>query len=238
MAPGARKKAEEMMFAALLLHFRPHRAVSLQILVLCLAVGVTLGCAGNPTATDDSRPTIASPAPTAIPATVATRFSTATVSPTATPSSKAAADFAFMLFQGEHVLGASELRLSDLSGRPIVLNFWARLCGPCWKEMPDLQDFYEEHGDRVGLIGIDIGQFTGLGSPKDARKLLEALGISYPAGFTDDASVVPKFSVRAMPTTVFIDSKGAIFRTWTGAIERHELERITAELLELEREVD
>ena len=98
--------------------------------------------------------------------------------------------------------------------------------------MPDLQDFYEEHQAEVELLGVDLGQFTGLGLPKDASKLLDALGVTYPAGYTDDAHVVRDYGVRAMPTTVFISSDGNVFQTWTGAIERQQLEAIVAEMLE------
>ncbi len=145
-----------------------------------------------------------------------------------------APDFPLKLFQGEETLGDSELHLSDVTGQPIVLNFWARLCGPCWKEMPELQDFYEERRDQLRLLGIDIGQFTGLGSPKDAGRLLDALGVTYPAGYTDDATITSKYRIRAMPTTIFIDSEGVVFQSWTGAIDRQQLERIVARMLEKE----
>ena len=143
----------------------------------------------------------------------------------------AAADFEIKLFQGEDVLGSDELRLSDVTGKPLVLNFWARFCGPCWSEMPELQDFYEEYADEVLVLGVDLGQFTGLGLPKDASKLLDALGITYPAGYTDDAQVVRDYSVRAMPTTIFITSEGEVFQSWTGSIEREQLEAIVVAML-------
>ena len=90
--------------------------------------------------------------------------------------------------------------------------------------MPELQAFYEEYSDRVQLVGVDVGQFTGLGSPKDASKLLEALGVTYPAGYTDDATVVPNYGIRAMPTTIFIGSEGTVVRAWSGSITREQLE--------------
>ncbi len=145
-----------------------------------------------------------------------------------------APDFQFKLFQGEEAIGGSGLHLSELAGQPIVLNFWARFCGPCWSEMPELQDFYEAQGDRLQLLGIDVGQFTGLGSPKDAGKLLDALGITYPAGYTDDADVVSSYRIRAMPTTIFIDANGLVFQAWTGAIDRQQLELIVADMLDKE----
>ena len=145
-----------------------------------------------------------------------------------------APDFRFTLFQGEDVLGGSEMALSELEERPLVLNFWARFCTPCWSEMPELQTFYEEYEDRVQLVGVDVGQFTGLGSPKDAGKLLNSLGITYPAGYTDDARVVRDYQIRAMPTTVFITAEGELYRTWTGSITREEVTAIVREMLEEE----
>lgn len=143
-------------------------------------------------------------------------------------------DFSFTLYQGSSELGAETLNLSDLQGKPLVLNFWAGLCPPCRAEMPDLQGFYEEYKGRVTLVGIDVGPFTGLGTQNDARDLLIELGISYPAGFTADASVMRSFKVLGMPTTVFIDSKGGIFRTWTGALNRDTLTRVINEMMEQE----
>jgi len=142
-----------------------------------------------------------------------------------------APDFSFTLYQGESKLGAATLDLSSLRGRPTVLNFWAGLCPPCRAELPDLQDFYDEFNERVTLISIDLGQFTGLGTQEDAKKLLSELGITYPAGFTDDNNVVRGYKVLSMPTTVFITSQGEIFRKWNGALNREALTKVTTEML-------
>ena len=207
---------------------RPRRFRSLlAALPLCLALA---GCAG-PSPTPPPLPDTPTPAATVIPSATPLPLT-----PTAAPAAAAlrigqpAPDFAFTLFHGAVELGASTLMLSELRGRPVALNFWARLCAPCWSEMPELQDFYEERGDRIQLLGIDVGQFTGLGSHKDAGKLLDSLGITYPAGYTDDAGVVRRYRIRAMPTTVIIGADGRVFRIWSGAINRQQLEAIIAEL--------
>ena len=88
-------------------------------------------------------------------------------------SEKLAQDLSFILYQGAGVLGEGNLTVSSLQGKPLVLNFWAGLCPPCRAEMPDLQEFYEENKDRVNLLGIDVGQFTGLGNQESAKALLE-----------------------------------------------------------------
>jgi len=162
---------------------------------------------------------------------ILTKIPTETPIPTLTPVPPATApastseeglapNFSFNLYQGEDILGSETKQLSQLRGTPVVLNFWARLCPPCWTEMPELQEFSEEFQGQIILLGIDIGQFTGLGPPRDASKLLDSMGITYPAGFTDDGDVVEQYKVLAVPTTVFIDGQGRIFQKWTGALDR------------------
>ena len=147
-------------------------------------------------------------------------------------SGEPAPNFSITMFQGQDVVGGQEVNLSDLIGqKPIVLNFWAGLCPPCRAEMPDLQIFNEKFKDRALLIGIDLGQFTGLGTQQDAQDLLEELGVTYPAGFTTEAGVVRDYEVLGMPTTVFIDAQGKIFNKWTGALNDDVLEEKTLEML-------
>ena len=143
-----------------------------------------------------------------------------------------APNFTFTMYQGGDKVGASELDLAQLRGTPVVLNFWAGLCPPCRAEMPDLQIFYDQFKDRATLIGIDLGQFTGLGSQQDAKDLLQELGVTYPAGFTNDSSVVKDFKVLGMPTTVFIRADGTIFKKWSGALNEDVLAKQTNAMLE------
>ncbi len=145
-----------------------------------------------------------------------------------------APDFSFSLYQGESELGGEKLDFSELQGKPVVLNFWAGLCPPCRAEMPDLQRFYEEKQEDVTLVGIDVGRFNGLGNKRDAENLLRELRITYPAGFTGDGSVMRGYQVLSMPTTVFVDSEGAIFETWSGLITRDILTEVTAAMLRAE----
>ncbi len=142
-----------------------------------------------------------------------------------------APDFGFTLFQGQETFGATELTLHQLLGKPIVLNFWAGLCPPCRAEMPDLQEFYDEYSDRVILVGIDLGRFTGLGSVDNAKTLLDELDITYPAGYTTDNTVISGYKVLGIPATVFIDADGAIFRVWGGALNADKLREQTNAML-------
>lgn len=143
-----------------------------------------------------------------------------------------APDFSITMFQGQDVVGGQEINFSDLVGeRPIVLNFWAGLCPPCRAEMPDLQVFSEKFEDRALMLGIDVGQFLGLGSQEDGQKLLDELGVTYPAGFANEGGIIRDYEVLGMPTTVFIDAQGKIFSKWTGALNTEILEEKTLEML-------
>jgi thiol-disulfide isomerase/thioredoxin len=157
-----------------------------------------------------------------------------TSAPDTGSSADTAPDFSFTLYQGQGQLGAEKLNLLDLQGTPVVVNFWAGLCPPCRAEMPDLQEFHEEFKDRVTLVGVDLGQFTGLGSPQDAQELLTSLAVTYPAGFTSDSGVISRYQVLSMPTTVFINSKGEIFKKWSGALNGDVLAKVTEEMLDQE----
>ena len=149
---------------------------------------------------------------------------------------KAAPNFSFTLYQGQAEMGAETLDISQLRGKPVILNFWAGLCPPCRTEMVEFQQFYRlsEQKEQVALIGIDVGVFLKLGSHEDGQILMRELNIDYPTGYTDDGSVVRRYEVVGMPTTVFIDSQGEIFQKRTGIVTLSLLKGILGKLLEHE----
>ena len=141
-------------------------------------------------------------------------------------------DFPIVLYQGADAVGGGDaLMLSDLRGQPVALNFWAGLCPPCRAEMPDFQRFADDYAGRVLVVGVDLGQFFSLGSQDDAKALLNDLEIAYPAGYTDDASVVRELLITGLPATLFITADGALHRKWIGALNEEKLVEIADEML-------
>ena len=141
-------------------------------------------------------------------------------------------DFHMVAYQGQEVLGADELDVTQLFGRgkPVVLNFWAGLCPPCRAEMPGFQRVYDDLGDQFLLVGVDIGPFTGLGSNADARALLEELNISYPTAYaTEDPT--RSFAVLGMPTTVLFTADGRTVAKRTGFLPEDALRSSVKDLL-------
>ena len=144
------------------------------------------------------------------------------------------ADFPVMLYQGEEVLGGTEINFSETlsHGKPVVLNLWAGLCPPCRLEMPDFEAVHGEFGEEVILFGLDVGPFTNLGSSAEGQALIQELGVTYPAGTTTDAEVVRAYGLIGMPTTYFIKSNGEIHRQWTGLLTEEKLAELIEELIE------
>ncbi|MDE2900379.1 MAG: TlpA disulfide reductase family protein [Chloroflexota bacterium] len=146
-----------------------------------------------------------------------------------------AADFTMPLYSGaEHFGGAAEVSLSDLDGRPVIVNFWAPLCPPCRAEMPHFQEVWEElqaEGSDAMVLGVDVGSFTLLGDRPQSIEFLETIDLTYPVGEAQDRRIIMDYSVRGMPTTVFINADGAIHRTWGGAITKGQLDEVIDEVL-------
>ncbi len=146
-----------------------------------------------------------------------------------------AADFTMPLYSGaEHFGGAAEVSLSDLEGRPVIVNFWAPLCPPCRAEMPHFQDVWEElqaDGSDALVLGVDVGSFTLLGERPASLEFLETIELTYPVGEALDRSIIMDYEVRGMPTTVFINADGTVHRNWSGAITKGQLDDVIAEFI-------
>ncbi len=110
------------------------------------------------------------------------------------------------------------ISLEQLSGHPIVLNFWASWCVPCRKELSAFEAVHRRAGSRVTLLGMN-NQDTR----RDALGLLRQAKVSYPSGFDPSGRVGEAYLLRGMPTTVFISTEGTILATRTGQMSESEL---------------
>ncbi len=145
-----------------------------------------------------------------------------------------APDFTWEHYAPSDSLGRMSMTLADILaiGKPVVLNFWAGLCPPCRREMPEFQEAYEEFKDRVILFGVDVGPFVNLGSTEDAVSLMSELGITYPLGTTFHNKILIEYRILGMPATVFITPRGTVVRTWNGVLDKNGLLDLVAELEE------
>ncbi len=142
-------------------------------------------------------------------------------------------DLAITVSQGADVIGEGDITLAEVidGGKPVVVNFWAALCGPCRLEMPEFQRVYDERADEVTIVGVDIGPQWRLGTREQGEAFLAEIGVTYPAGTTSDPDVNTKFGILGMPTTVFIHADGRVLRTWTGALNEAKMNELIDELV-------
>ncbi len=117
--------------------------------------------------------------------------------------------------------GGDDVDLSALRG-PMVVNLWASNCGPCRTEMPLLQQFHEEHGDRVSVLGIDY-QDT---QPVAAMDLVQDTGVTYPLladpqSVLDGATPIPRLS--GLPFLAFVDAEGRVVHREFVIIENEQM---------------
>ena len=103
--------------------------------------------------------------------------------------------------------------LSDLQGKPVLINFWTTWCGPCVHEMPYLQQVYNEwSGKGLVVLAINIGE-----SPSKARGFLQSHNLSLPVLLDTKQDAARGYNIRAIPTTFFVDKNGIIQEKIVGA---------------------
>jgi peroxiredoxin len=106
--------------------------------------------------------------------------------------------------------------LSDLSGRLVVLNFWATWCGPCVKEMPTLDHLAARLGDRgLSVLAVSVD----MGDPKRVEDFVKGYGWRLPILLDPLNQVADQYEIRVMPTTYVIGPDGNIRGRAFGAKE-------------------
>ncbi|MBU8878332.1 TlpA family protein disulfide reductase [Bacillus sp. FJAT-29790] len=101
-------------------------------------------------------------------------------------------------------LAGETVKLSDFKGKKVMLNFWATWCPPCKAEMPDMQKFYTESGDKIAILAVNI-------DPKnDVSGFADKMGVNFPILLDENDQVSKTYQILTIPTTFFIDEKGII----------------------------
>lgn len=114
--------------------------------------------------------------------------------------------------------------LADLKGRPIVLNFWASTCGPCKMEMPEFQAAFEQYGDRLQFVMVNVPDFNGE-TRERALQLVADSGYTFPVYFDDTMQGQVLYGITSIPQTYFINADGTVEAYASGAIDASVLER-------------
>lgn len=113
-------------------------------------------------------------------------------------------------------------RLSNLRGKPVLLNFWATWCAPCRVETPWLMELDQQYRPQgVQIIGVSLDDPD---AEQDVAKFIAQVGVPYTI-LIGDSSVADTYGgVRFMPQSFLIDRDGKITKTSLGLTDKHDLE--------------
>ena len=123
------------------------------------------------------------------------------------------------------------LRLSDLQGQPVLINFWATWCPPCRAEMPELVAAYETHQEHgLVIVGVDLQETNS-----QVLEFADEFGIVFPLVIDRNGEVADAWRlggpIEGIPTSYFLDETGVIRAFFYGPMTAESLEDRLEEIL-------
>ncbi|MEK3935427.1 TlpA disulfide reductase family protein [Sporosarcina sp. FSL W7-1349] len=130
-------------------------------------------------------------------------------------------DFELTTLEGETV------RLSEMKGTKVVLNFWGSWCPPCKAEMPHMQKYYKKSADKdnVEILAVNLTSGEKKGLPA-VEQFVEAYGLTFPIPLDKTGALLQQYQVMIIPTTYFIGTDGVIAHRHVGALDEKMLKGI------------
>ena len=137
-------------------------------------------------------------------------------------------DFTMPLFSRYEPEYGEAFTYAEYAGqKPMVINFWASWCAPCFTEAPDLQAAAETFGDEVLFVGIN----TQDGNMENARAFLDRFDLTFPNGRDESSRVSVEYGIFGLPETFFISADGTLNYKHAGPITADILQEQTQALL-------
>ena len=135
-------------------------------------------------------------------------------------STDANTDFLVTTLEGD------ELKLSDLRGSIVMVDFWSSWCPPCRAEASILAEAH----DRWSKLGVEFVGVSIWDNEDDVRAFVERHGISYPNAIDEDGSIAVEFGVRGIPEKFFVNREGEIVRKINGPNTAQSLDEVLTQM--------
>lgn len=112
-----------------------------------------------------------------------------------------------------------KIRLSDLKGKGVMLNFWATYCKPCEAEMPFMESLYPEYKDDIEIVAVSLDA-----SDLVIHQFIDKYDLTFPVVHDTKSEVMDLYNVGPIPSTFFINPEGEIVDKIAGALTLEKLE--------------
>jgi peroxiredoxin len=134
-------------------------------------------------------------------------------------------DHAAPTFTAQKIDGTA-VKLADLRGRVVLLDFWATWCGPCTTQFPHLNEWHQKYASK-GLAIVALSDEE----PDELKLFAQQEQLKYPIAVDTDDRIRMAYLVAGMPTTVVIDKTGVVRYAAIGTVNPREIEAAFTQLL-------
>ncbi|GAC91453.1 TlpA family protein disulfide reductase [Anoxybacillus sp. LAT_35] len=128
-----------------------------------------------------------------------------------------APDFELMTLKGK------KMKLSQFRGKKVILNFWASWCPPCRAEMPEMQRFYEQYGQHVAIVAVNLTNKEK--NHQAVETFINEKGVSFDIMLDEQGTVSKTYEVITIPTSYIIDEQGVIRSKHVGPLSYDMMKR-------------
>jgi len=129
-------------------------------------------------------------------------------------------------------INSEPLKLKDLQGRVVLIEFWTFGCINCRNTLPFVKGWHDRYGGKgLTIIGVHSPEFAEERDVDNLRREVVSLGIRYPVVSDNDYQTWNAYKVEAWPTTFLVDKQGRIRWMHVGEGKYYETERLIQKLL-------
>ena len=116
-------------------------------------------------------------------------------------------------------LNGEPIKLSELQGKRVMLNFWATWCGPCRAEMPDMQKLYEEKDIHIVAVNMTATETIRENIPS----FIDEFQLEFPVLMDETNDVADLYQIKPIPSSYFINSDGTIHEKVFGLLNYEQM---------------
>lgn len=123
------------------------------------------------------------------------------------------------------------VKLSDLKGKKVILNFWASWCGPCKAEMPHMEQYYQKYkeSENVEILAVNLTSSERRGL-KGVEEFISSYGLTFPIPLDEEGNVGDDYSVITIPSTFLLGTDGKLSQKIIGPMDENMIEELVNNL--------